>query len=369
MEMQFKDLTQNDLLIGRILNSKANGLNLITEDDGGEIANLSSVIRLSNDITENSKDFMVPIRGFKAVSGEPITIEDKQYQPVGLMFNDQFMPLSDLGLQSYATLTGVGSSYAKKCILGEKTDLLIKNFNEWHQTLPQDKQLFIRSSYGSINALLSERYTAFDNNEIIESVVDVLTRKTDNSGRYIVKNYSVTPAMLNLRIISKDKININGDELSFGFDIKNSNIGKSSVEISVLIFRWICTNGMIMGGGKAYVMKQRHISVSREQLVSNFIELLSQMPKITMSIKEMVEKSIDKKLNSDEMQRIIDMLKVKGVIAGAANRIIDNIEPEYEGTLWGAVNAVTKLSQQYSINTRLTMEKAAGTIMSYYTAA
>lgn len=368
METQFKDLTENDLLIRRILNSKAEGLQLLSEDDGGVIANLDKVITLNNDITRNSEDFTVPISEFTAIPGEAITIGEKQYRPVGLMFNDRFMPLSDLGLQSYATLTGVGSGYARKCILGGKTDLLIKNFEEWHKTLQQDKTMFIRSCYGSINALLSERYTAFDNNEVMESIVDVLTRQTDNAGKYIVKNYSVSPSMLNLRIISKDKININGDDLSFGFDIKNSNIGKSSVEISIIIFRWICTNGMIMGGGKAYVMKQRHVSVSREQLVSNFVELLSKMPEITMQIKTMIEKSMGTKLNSSEMQRIVDMLKVKGVIAGAANRLIDSIEPEYSGTLWGAVNAVTKLSQQYSINTRLTMEKAAGTILSYYAA-
>lgn len=356
-----------DNIVAKILGAKTNRLDVISIDDGNAIGNFGAVKSISDHIVSNSKDYTRELGMiYPTIIKDHIDIDGRTYDSVGLEMDgvQGILPLNNLGLQSYCNLTGVNAGYAKKCLAANKADLLLKNFWEWHKSLNMDKKMLVRTSFGEVNALLSERYTQFDDNEVLDCVYDVL----GPSREYVVKNYSVTPSMLNLRVVSRNKINIRGDELSFGFDIKNSGVGKSSVEISIIIFRWICSNGLIVGGGKGYVLKQRHIAVDRESLVREFTTMLDNSPIIVDEIKETINKSMDVPLNSKEIQRIIDELKHSGILEGAARKIEEYIEPEYEGTLWGIVNSITKSSQNYSLETRLQMERQAGVILNKYSA-
>lgn len=364
--MENKNLKVENI-VAKILGAKTSRLDVISIDDGTAIGNFQRVKAISDNIVNNSVDYTQQLgQIYPTIIKDIVCIDDRYYDGVGLEMDglDKAIPLSGLGLQSYCNLTGVNAGYARKCLAAGKAELLIKNFWEWHKGLNLDKNVFVRTAYNQVNALLSDRYTQFDDNEVLDCVYDVL----GPSREYVIKNYSVTPAMLNLRIVSRNKINVRGDELSFGFDIKNSGIGKSSVEISIIIFRWICSNGLIVGGGKGYVLKQRHVAVDRESLIREFTTMLDSSPLIVEEIKETINKSMDVQLNSKEMQRIIDELKHSGVLEGAARSVEQYIEPGAEGTLWGVVNGITRASHNYSLETRLQMEKQAGIILSKYSA-
>lgn len=364
--MENKNLKVENI-VSKILGSKTNKMDVISIDDGNAIGNFQTVKSISDRLLANSQDYTQQLGLiYPTIIEDAVCIDGRYYSGVGLDIEGVcgITPLSNLGLQSYCNLTGVNAGYARKCLAAGKADLLVQNFWEWHKSLDLDKKMFVRTAYGQINALLSDRYTQFDDNEVLDCVYDVLGPRRE----YVVKNYSITPSMLNLRVVSRNKINIRGDELSFGFDIKNSGIGKSSVEISIIIFRWICSNGLIVGGGKGYVLKQRHVAVDRESLIREFTTMLDNSPAIVEEIKETINKSMDVPLNSKEMQRIIDELKHSGVLEGAARKVEEYIEPEQQGTLWGVVNGITRASQNYSLETRLQMEKQAGVILSKYSA-
>lgn len=357
-------------IVNKVLGEKASKLNLISIDNGEAVGNFSLITDLSEHIRRNSFDIRTTIGSIAPVI---IESDDELLRGYGLpalkILGDcntlwEGLPLSGDGFSSYTNLVGVNTAYAKKCIAAKKNELLLNNLHSWHQSINQDKSILVRGCHNQANALLSDRYTIFDNHEVLDAVYGVL----GPLGEYSVKNYSVTPSMMNLRVVSRDKININGDELSFGFDIRNSNIGKSSVEIAIIIYRWICSNGLIVGGGKGYMMRQRHVAVDRESLVREFVTLLDSSPDVITHIKGSIEKSMDTKLNSNEMQKIIDSLKANGMIKNAIGRLEEYTEPAYDGTLWGVVNGITRLSQDYSLDTRLRMEKIAGEILGKYSA-
>lgn len=360
-----------DNIVNKVLGGSEKKLGLISIDDGDAIGNFNNIRTISDDIKNNSLDIRAKIGDIKPVIlTDAVTVQDREYYAPGLDITTDNYPfgkrigLSNDGLTSYAGLTGVNIGYVKKCLAAGKHELLNDNFMAWHKTLDPNKEVLVRSCYDRVNALLSDRYTVFDDNEVLDCVYDVL----GPSREYAIKNYSLTPSGLNLRIVSRNIININGDDLSFGFDIRNSNIGKSSVEISIIIYRWICSNGLIVGGGRGYMMRQRHVSVDRASLIRDFVELLDQSPMYVQAIKENIEKSMDTRLNSDSMQKIIDTLKASGMIQNAINRIDEYVEPEYANTVWGVVNSITRLSQDYSLDTRLRMEKIAGQVLSKYSA-
>lgn len=368
--MNAQELKINNI-VNKVLGENERKLGLIALDDGDAIGNFKNIKDISNNIKQNSMDIRAKIGDIMPViMNSFVDVDGKPFYAPGIEIVSDTYPsgrtigLSGDGLTSYANLTGVNIGYAKKCIAARKHDLLRENFSEWHKTLDPEKEVLIRSCYNQVNAILSDRYTIFDDNEVLDCVYDVL----GPSREYAVKNYSLTPSGLNLRVVSRNIININGDDLSFGFDIRNSNIGKSSVEIAIIIYRWICSNGLIVGGGKGYMMRQRHVSVDRESLVRNFVELLDQSPYYVAAIKENIEKSMDTRLNSDSMQKIIDTLKANGMIQNAINRVEEYIEPQYANTVWGVVNGITRLSQDYSLETRLRMEKIAGQVLSKYSA-
>lgn len=365
-----------DEIVNKILNNTERRLQLIKTDNNESIGNFEDISKQSNLLLSNSRDFFVPVKDFEPdICAGVAEHEGVGYDSVGFYIKQEFeskVPFTSNGLQSYCTLLGISASYARKCIAAQKIDLLLQNFNEWHKDLSPDKKLLIRTSYDKVEAVLSDRYSIFDDNEVLDCVYGILAPHNN----FTVKNYSLTSSGLHLRIVCRDKITINGEDLSYGFDIRNSGIGKSSVEINLIMFKWACSNGMIFGGGQGTVYKQRHVAVSREQLVKEFTAMLNEAPGVVRNIQDVINRSMDTKLNSDTIQKIIDEMKYNSILDGAVQKVKSQVLRNnedgsiytVEDNLWNVVNIITAQSQLYNIDTRVKMEKQASIILSKYVA-
>ena len=120
-------------------------------------------------------------------------------------------------------------------------ELLAENVNGWFNKTPEDRML--RTMKGQARAFLSNKYHRIDNLELMQAVYPILQ---DMDGVSVV-SCEVTPDHLYLQVVS-DKVSFEvakGDIVQAGFIISNSEIGLGAVSVQPLVYRLVCTNGMI----------------------------------------------------------------------------------------------------------------------------
>lgn len=326
-------------------------IRLVTDNQNEAIGNFYNLKREAENIKARSVDLLDSWKNIRVKQDEQNILLDVKDKGEFLFSNN--------GLTALCNAAGVPTTYIKKCLGENHADLACKNINTWLDRLSQDKEMFLRTTDNRLYGLLSNKYTVFDDHEVLDAVEGVLSPYHN----YSVKNYYISPEILKARIVSREKININGEELSFGFDIKNSRVGRASCEIAIIIYRWICSNGVIFGGGKGFMYAKRHIAISREQFITEFVEMLDQAPDTVKYIKKSIEDSQGIQLNSQNIQNLINRFKAENISRNAAGRIEQIMDEKYNRTLWGMTQAITELAQEYNLETREKMEEFAGKIL------
>ena len=318
------------------------------------IANFGQLMDMANGIDEKSEDFNASFSELRAT-----TKEQSEYQSLGLNVRNQFeLDLSYHGLSSLCSALGIPANYIRRCIETNNVPFAEENLNFWLRRADQ-RDNFLRSTDNRLHGFLSSRYTVLDDHEVLSLTNDILS---DFPSQYGVSNGLVTPEMMKVRVVQQEKIIIDGDELSVGFDIRNSRVGKSSLDISLLIFRWACSNGMIVGGGQGVAFRKRHVGITRDDLAASLADTIHSLPDMVEYVKTGVERAQGITLNSTSIQNLVDKFKAEGLSKNAAGRIEEFMDINYNRTLYGFVNTITDLSKEYSLETREKMERFAGRV-------
>ncbi len=303
-------------------------------------------------IERESKDFLAR-RGDIRIVAEPDNIF------LHHELSDTKIPFSNWSLSQMCDFLDVPTRYIRKCIEKYELPFAAENMNKWLAKDNQDKEFLLRTTNDRLHGFLSSKYGIMDDFKVLSIANDVI----GDIGDYSVKNYLITPEMMNVRVVDKKLINIDGEDLSVGLNIKNSRVGQSSLEVRLMIFKWICSNGVIFGGGKGVLYSRQHRGAFENDFLNEFPNTIENIPQIVARIKTWVEKSKDRKVDSDIIQTMIDKMKREGYATiPVAAKIIDLI-PKYGETRWGVAQAVSEIAQEYSIDTRERLEMYAGEII------
>lgn len=120
--------------------------------------------------------------------------------------------------------------------------LLATNVNAWFQSQPMRRM--IRTLDGRARAFLSDRYRRLDNFELAEAVLPVLAEMGE--GIQIMSTELTEKRMYIKAVNSRLELEVKkGDVVQAGIAISNSEVGLSSLRVEPLIYRLVCTNGMI----------------------------------------------------------------------------------------------------------------------------
>lgn len=154
-----------------------------------------------------------------------------------------------------ASALGIPAKYYD-IMQSQKPELLAQNVNAWLSD--RENSYMIRTmDYGGgrvARALLSDRYRRIDNMEIASAVLPLFA----GSDQYEVISSEVTENRMYLKILSRrlEMEVVPGDYVQAGVVISNSEVGLGSVNVQPLVYRLVCTNGMIvndMGERKNHV--------------------------------------------------------------------------------------------------------------------
>lgn len=342
-------------------------------------ASISELVAQLKKEKEMSRDFIVPTQELH------ITAEEN---PVMVMQNrgaTEVFGINENTHQQIASRLGIPYKYYQR-MRSDYPELLANNVNGWFEKEPEQRML--RTMGGTARAFLSNKYRRIDNMELMQAVYPVLQEMEGVQ----VMSCEVTDNHLYLQVVS-DKVKTEvakGDIVQAGFIISNSEIGRGAVAVQPLVYRLVCTNGMI---AKENAHRRYHTGKNID--MDDNYELFSDNTKILddiayfAKVQEIVRMAVDEtKFN----QQVIAMQKAIGVAVnpmaitpvveelgkthmlskGEQEMVVQNflLGDNYDGghiahfNQFGLANAITKTANQVeSYERAVDLERIGGAVL------
>ena len=329
--------------------------------------------KMLNKILDNALSISNRCEDFTVSCANPKTIQmlddlSLQYIPD----NDDVREcrMSRYALSQFGSKIGVPANYLEKCVNRDRADIAQYNVNAWLDGY--NKPLFIREyqtkeGEDTIRGVLSDKYAVCDTPEIIEGIDKTLDLNT-----FKVKGSFVSPDRFHLRLAQKERMNVDGEDLFGGLSINSSDVGRSTLSVNFLVFKQVCSNGLIISKGSTQLFRQKHIGITSDAFRLGLEEGLDVFPKILASI----ERSIEKTRNSSNMfnfsyeddEQLADLVsavqKQTSLSPAHSRNVIDIMTSgRYEDNRWGYINALTEVAQRLTLEKRLSLEEYAGRLL------
>ena len=259
-------------------------------------------------------------------------------------------------------------------MLSDYPELLAENVNSWFQREPT--QRMVRTLDGTVRAFLSNRYRRIDNLDIAEIVLPVIQQMEDA----YFESCQITDSRMYIKVVNTrlEAEVVPGDIVQSGIIISNSEVGLGSVSIQPLVYRLVCSNGMVVNDAQT-----RRNHVGRVNEASENYQLYSEKTleaddkAFAMKIQDTVRAVVDEV----RFTRVVNMMReakdapmntaaVPGIVklvskdfhitddesSGVLQRLIEGNDL----TLYGLSNAVTRHSQDVKDYDRATALEGIG---------
>ena len=170
--------------------------------------------------------------------------------------------LRPIAQQSIAFRLGIPIAYLRKC----PPEVQAYNMNHWIEK-EQNPELFFRFDGPEVRAIFTPKYKPVDNFEVIE--------RLDSLG-YLPETHvqcHLDPEFMSLSILEgQQSFEVNGDRMTPGISIGNSEVGLASLSISAFCLRLLCLNGLISKSSVS--ASYRHVS---SKILSEFPEVMNRV--------------------------------------------------------------------------------------------
>lgn len=288
---------------------------------------------------------------------------------------DRVLDMTPHATNQVRAFLGVPGRFASR-LQQDFPDLLTHNFNTIIQQ--QETRRMVRTLSGNARAFMSDSYRRIDNELVFDGMYPVLEKLGAK-----IESANVSDDYMHLQATMKIEGEIRkGDVVRYGVVIRNSEIGKGALSVSPMLYRLVCTNGMVVAD---QTRRRAHIGGSYLESEDGWIALSSatQMLKTRAMIAELAE-YLEAMASPTMFQKTIGALKEVAdqelpaeptmVVESLAARYNLN-KPESESALialaeskdysrWGLANAVTVLANSSgSYDRAVDLEALGGRIM------
>ncbi len=257
----------------------------------------------------------------------------------------------------------------------EDPGLLSMNVNTWLDKMTGTKRM-LRTMDGNARALLSDRYRWIDNHEIASAVLPIIGGIEDAR----VESCELTESRMYIKVVSprtQAEVKV-GDPVQAGVIVMNSEVGQGSVTVKPLIYRLVCSNGMVAESG---AMRKYHVgrvneanedmSIFRDETIQAsdraFIMRLEDSVRAAVSqasfekIVGQMREATEAKLKADTVPQVIELAsKEYGFTEAESKGILGHLIEGGDLSLYGLANAVTRHAQDVASYDRSTELETAG---------
>ncbi len=281
--------------------------------------------------------------------------------------------ITDTAHHQLSAYTEIPYKYYEKMM--STPDLLAHNVNHWLHSANDDQRM-VRTLDGNMRAFLSNRYRRIDNVQVAEAVLPLIQQMTDAR----VESCEVTDNKMYLKVINPRLTTEvrKGDVVQAGLVISNSEVGHGSVSVSPLIYRLVCTNGMIAQDNsvrKYHVGKVNEMdadmTIYRDETIEqddkaflmklqDAVRAAAEMAVFSRIVEQMRE-AMGAKIEARTVPKVIELTaKHVGIAQHEQDGILGHLIEGGDLSLYGLGNAVTRYAQDVSSYDRSTELEATG---------
>lgn len=266
--------------------------------------------------------------------------------------------VNDVAHRQIGTNLGIPAKYAEK-MRTEYPELLTTNVNGWFSKTPQTRML--RTLDETARAFLSERYRRIDNLQIASTVLPIISEMEDAR----IESCELTDYRMYIKVVNPrlECEVVPGDVVQSGILITNSEVGMGSVNVQPLVYRLVCTNGMIVNDAAT---RRYHIGRGNEagenyELYSNET-LQADDRALMMKISDTVRAAVDEtrfsrvvammrdardaKITTTDIPKVVELASSDfGMTAAEGKTVLNHLIMGNEFSLYGLSNAVTRAAQ------------------------
>ena len=259
-------------------------------------------------------------------------------------------------------------------MLSQYPDLLAQNVNAWLQREPSTRM--VRTLSGTARAFLSNRYRRIDNIEIAKIVLPIIGQM--NGAHF--ESCQITDSRMYLKVVNTrlEAEVVPGDIVQAGIIISNSEVGQGSVSIQPLVYRLVCSNGMVVNDAKARKYHTGRINTLEEnfQLYSEetlaaedhaFVKKIEDTVKAAVDearfaqVIDLMRNATEAKMNTADVPKLVKLAsKDFGIKDEESTGILQHLIEGKDLTLYGLSNAVTRHSQDVENYDRATQLESIG---------
>lgn len=217
-----------------------------------------------------------------------------------------------------------------------------------------------------IRAIVSKKYSKFDNHEILRLVNDYLeASKMD----YEIAMWHHDGDGFHLRITFNNLTTTIGttpdgqeDIHKVGIHIMNSEVGKSAVRIIPMVYRLVCTNGLMSWTTDGEIFSQRHLFISHDTMQERVAVAIGEAMKLGEHTIGILEKAKKHKVDNP-IKMIENLAKEKKYTKKFTEKVMQAYNEENDGTLFYVVQAFTEASKSLKEDERVEKERHAATLL------
>ena len=260
----------------------------------------------------------------------------------------------------------------------ENPQLLAQNVNSWFNKEPKTRM--VRTLDGTTRAFLSDRYRRIDNFEIAQTVLPIIADMQDAR----IESCEVTEQRMYLKVVNPRLTTeiVPGDVVQSGILITNSEVGLGSVTIQPLVYRLVCSNGMVVNDAK---MRKYHAGrgnaaaedftlYSDETLKADDIALQMKIQDIVKAVVDetrfekvvsMMREAKEARITTTNIPKMVELGATEfGYTKQEGTGILDYLIRGGDLSLYGFANATTRYAQDVqSYDRSTTLESVGYTIL------
>jgi hypothetical protein len=245
---------------------------------------------------------------------------------------------------------------------------------------------------GIARAVLSDRYRRIDNFELAHAVLPIIGQIPDVQ----VKSCDVTETRMYIKVVAPlTQVNLqdliepgkhqflpdgNPDYVQAGFVITNSEVGNGALSIEDMIYRLVCTNGLIIGKS----LRKTHVG-SQVQAGEDYTiyrsETIEQDDKaLLMKVQDAVTAAVDsvrfqqlatqfaETASGEKIEKPVEAMKVLAPVVGLTEQesgsVLQHLIEGGDLTQFGAINAITRAAHDVESYDRSTeLEQLAASVV------
>jgi hypothetical protein len=297
----------------------------------------------------------------------------------GLTSNEDVVAsLTPLALEQIGAWADVPTKYLRRIAQPENHDLLQSNVNHWLQKIEKKRLVrMLQDTTAIVRAFLSDTYRPLDNYDLALHIMPRLRRAGMS-----IKSCQLTDTRLYIQAVD---MNLSAkiapgkhqrtldDTLYAGVVISNSEVGQGSLKIEPMVFRLVCTNGLIVGTSlrRSHLGRRLVNGTGGDDAFSSLndaFELFSDATKeqtdkaFWMQVVDVVDAALDEarfRAVVDRMQNattvelppnpnfIVEVTANKlGLSSDESDLVLAALFSEGDSTLYGLMNAVTNAAEK-----------------------